>query len=114
MPIQGMTGIFSDTITSGTSTAEIDLGYACSKVLVMFPTISNGTTTVHVSDSDQAGGTYYPMHALDDDATGSFVHATSGATTSLGVIFSIGGSRYIKVVFGASQTSVTVYVRGII
>ncbi len=112
MPIEGKYGPWlTDTISSGSSTAEINLRDNYKQVLVLIPTISSGTTTVHVSNA--SGGTFYPMHALDDDATGSFAHATSAATTSLGVIFNIGGAQYIKVVFGASQTAVTVTVRGI-
>ncbi len=112
MPIEGKFGVWrTDTIATGTSTAEIDLGNIFEKVLVLIPTITSGTTTVHVSNV--SGGTFYPMHALDDDATGSFVHATSAATTTLGVVFNIGGAQHIKVVFGASQTTKTVTVRGI-
>ena len=112
MPIEGKFGVWkSDTISSGTSTAEIDLGNTFEKLLVLIPTITSATTTVHVSNA--SGGTFYPMHALDDDATGSFVHATSAATTTLGVVFNLGGAQYIKVVFGATQTAVTVTVRGI-
>ncbi len=112
MPIEGKFGVWkTDTISSGTSTAEINLGNTFEKVLVLIPTITSGSTTVHISNA--TGGTFYPMEALDDDATGSFAHATSSDTTSFGVVFTIGGAQYIKVVFGASQTAVTVTVRGI-
>jgi len=106
--------IVSSTITSGTSTSDIDLGAVCSRVLVMNPAITSGTITVHVSDSDQTSGTYYPMYALKADNTGDFANTTGNETTSKGVVFDIGASRYIKVVFSTSQSTLTVKVRGII
>ena len=106
--------IVSDTITSGTTTSDIDLGAVCSKVLVMVPTITSATITVHVSDSDQTGGTYFPLYELDGNSAADFARITTNETATKGVVFSIGVSRYIKVVFGASQTSLTVQVRGII
>ena len=106
--------IVSSTISSGTSTDDIDLGTVCSRVLVMVPTIGSGTITVHVSDSDQTSGTYYPLYELDSASAADFARVTSSETATKGVVFKIGAARYIKVVFGASQTSITVQVRGII
>jgi len=106
--------IVSSTITSGTSTSDIDLGAVCSKVLVMVPTIGSGTITVHVSDSDSTSGTYYPLYALDGNSAADFARITTAQTNTKGVVFDIGASRYIKVVFGATQTALTVKVRGII
>jgi len=106
--------VVSSTITSGTSTSDIDLGAVCSRVLVMNPAITSGTITVHVSDSDSTSGTYYPLYHTKGEATGDSETATTAAETSKGVVFDIGAARYIKVVFGASQTAKTVKVRGII
>ena len=106
--------IVSSTISSGTSTSDIDLGVVCSRVLVMVPTITSATITVHVSDSDQTSGTYFPLYKLKASNTGDFLRTTGGETASKGVVFDIGAARYIKVVFGASQSTLTVKVRGII
>lgn len=106
--------IVSSTISSGTSTSDIDLGAVCSRVLVMNPSITSGTIAVHVSDSDSASGTYYPLYKLKASNTGDFVRTTGAETTSKGVVFDIGAARYIKVVFSTSQSTLTVKVRGII
>ena len=112
MPIEGNYGPWlTDTIASGTTTGEINLRNNFKRVIVMVPTITSGTITVHVAKASD--GTYFPMYALDDDATGDFAHATSAATNTKAVIFEIGGAQYIKVVFGASQSTLTVTVRGI-
>ena len=106
--------VVSSTIASGTSTSDIDLGAVCSKVLVMVPTITSGTITVHVSDSDSTSGTYYPLYALDGNSAADFARVTTSEDATKGVVFDIGASRYIKVVFTGTQTALTVKVRGII
>ena len=106
--------IVSSTISSGTSTSDIDLGEVCSKVLVMVPTITGATITVHVSDLDQTSGTYYPLYELDSASAADFARVTTSEAATKGVVFKIGAARYIKVVFSASQTTLTIKVRGII
>ena len=106
--------VVSSTISSGTSTSDIDLGAVCSKVLVTVPTIASGTITVHVSDSDSTSGTYTALYELDGNSAADFARLTTSETTAKTVVFPIGAARYIKVVFGASQTSLTVKARGII
>lgn len=111
MPIEGKFGAWlTDALSNASETGEIDLGYNYEKVLVMVPAISSGTITVHISNTSV--GTFYPMYILNGDATGDFAHATTAQTNTKAVVFNIGGARYIKVVFGASQT-LTVTVRGI-
>ena len=53
------------------------------------------------------------VHALDDDATGSFAHATSSGAGSLVVTFRIGGVQHVRLYAGADQAADrTFYVRG--
>ncbi len=99
------------TLTSSTTSQEVNLGYPFQKLLVLIPTLgASGTSTVHVSNA--SGGTFFPLYALDDDATGDFVNATTAATTTKAVIFDIGGAQFVKVVSGASQTSEIYNIRG--
>ena len=115
MPIEGKYGPWlADIIASGTTTSEINLRNNFSQVMVMVPTISNGTITVHISDSDQTTGTYYPLYELDSASAADFARLTTGQTNTKGVVFNIGAARYIKVIFGGSQSTLTVKVRGII
>ena len=111
MPVEGKySGWISSTISSGTSTDEIDLTATFDRLVVMVPTIASGTITVHISDA--TGGTYYPLYALDSASAADFARVTTSETATKAVVFDIGGTRYIKVVFGASQTALTVLVQG--
>ena len=102
-----------DISESTTLSAEVDLGSEFEDLLVLVPTITSSTVTVHVAK--ESGGTFYPLHILDDDATGSFASASTAATTSIALLFKIGGIRYIKIACGSAQetTDKTFYVRGI-
>jgi len=42
-------------------------------------------------------------HVLDDDATGSFAHATTAAVTQVSVTFRIGGYQFLRIRAGAAQ-----------
>lgn len=97
---------------NGTTSGAVDLGADYKDVLVIIPALDSATVTVHISNDNS---TFYPMYILDDDATGSFAHATSAITTAVqSVIFHIGAVRWVKVVCSASQTTAarTFYVRG--
>ena len=99
------------TLTSSATSEEVNLGYSFQKLLVIIPTLgASGTSTVHISNT--AKGTFVPLYALDDDATGDFAHATAAATTTKAVIFDIGGAQFVKIVSGASQTSEVYNIRG--
>jgi hypothetical protein len=92
-------------------TAEIDLGADFEEVLVLMPAITSSTITIHVSNV--SGGTFYPMHQLDADATGSYASATTAGTAAKAVIFPC-GAQYIKISAGSSQAADrTFYVRGL-
>ncbi len=87
---------------------EVDLGAPFEDLVVLIPTIKSATVTVHVAK--EKGGTYYPLHILDDDATGSFVSANTAATTSNCIIFRIGGFQFVKIALGATQDNDTTFV----
>jgi len=95
-----------------TVSGEVDLGEVFRKVLVLVPTLDNATVTVHVAK--ESGGTFFPIYALDDDATGDFPHATTALTTAKAVIFEC-GAQHIKIVCGAAQNggARTFYARGL-
>lgn len=90
----------------------VDLGSEFQDLMVVWPTITSSTVTVHMSNA--LGGTYFPLHALSRTATGSFASATTAAVTSQAIIFHIGCIRFIKVACGSAQAAdVEFQVRGI-
>jgi hypothetical protein len=92
------------TVTKGGTTSnEVDLGASFKELLVLIPTLDQATTTVHVAK--ESGGTYFPLYAFSQAATGDYAHATTAATTTHAIVFKIGGARFIKIVAGASQTT---------
>ena len=103
-------GTWQTEAVTGATSSEFDLGQDFRRVLVLIPTITSGTVTVHVTNA--AGGTYFPLYALDDDATGDFASATTAATQTKAVVFDVGGAQYVKVVFGAAQVAETIWIRG--
>jgi hypothetical protein len=84
-------------------TPEVDLGGEFQEVLVLVPTITSSTVTIHVAK--ESGGTFYPIHELSRSATGSYAHATTAAVTSLAVIFRTGAARFIKIACGSGQAA---------
>lgn len=97
---------------NGTTSSAVDLEGAFRDLMVLIPALDSATVNISVSKDNS---TFYPLNALDDDATGSFLHAHSASTTAMAVFFKIGGCQFIKVVCGASQSSAdrTFYVRGV-
>lgn len=100
----------SESVT-GTISSEFNLGKSFRKVIVLVPTITS--STVGISISNASAGTFFPVYTLDADATGDFLHATAAATTTKAIVFDIGGAQFVKIDFGASQTTETIYVRGV-
>ena len=92
--------------------AEVDLGNIYQKLVVLIPTLTGGTVTIHVSNTP--GGTYYPIYHLKAN-TGDATQNTTSAATSHMVVFDIGGAQYIKVVCGTTQTTTdkTFLVKGV-
>lgn len=91
----------------------VDLGAPFEFVTVIVPTITSSTTGVCIQKTPNIDEVPSPVHILDDDATGSFLHATSAAVTALAVIFRIGAVQYVRIKMGANQAADrTFYVRG--
>ena len=95
----------------------IDLGQTFEKVLVIIPTITSATISIAIVPEDGTAlklNVPVPLYILDDDATGSFLQATTAATTTNSIVFAIGGARYIRLYSSANQAADrTFYVRGI-
>lgn len=95
----------------------IDLGQTFEKVVVMIPTITSATISIAAVPEDGTAlktNVPIPLYAFDDDATGVFLHATTAATTTMTVVFEIGGLRYIRLYSSANQAADrTFYVRGV-
>ena len=84
-------------------TPEVDLGYPYDFLTVIIPTIESSTVTVHVAQ--KSGGTFQALHEFDDDATGSFAHATTAGTGGITVAFRIPHMQYVKIALGTGQTA---------
>jgi hypothetical protein len=91
----------------------VDLGEGYESLGVFIPTLSaEGTVSVYAQRDPQidkttpANGTVPTVvHILDDDATGSFLHATSSGPGDIFVIYRIGGARYVRIRVNANQTA---------
>lgn len=102
--------------TGDVASAEVDLRDYYRKLMVLIPTLTDTTVTVHVSNT--SGGTWYPVHVFDrlndGDTSASFAHITVTGNGNIAVVFDIGGVAHIKVVIGAAEASDTTFlVRGI-
>jgi len=84
----------------------VDLGGIYENVLVMCDSaITSATLAPWVQKTDSVAEVPVVVHALDDDATGSFAHATTAGTTQIAIIFRIGAIRYLRVRAGANQAA---------
>lgn len=91
----------------------IDLGADYENILVFIPTIDSSVVTPYIQRDSSTATVPVAMHILDDDATGSFAHATTAGTGAITVIFRIGATRYLRLYTGSNQTADrTFYVRG--
>ncbi len=86
-------------------TELLDLGEAYEFITVLIPTIESATITPYIQNDEKVATNPFPIHVLDDDATGSFLHATSAGTGGIAVTFRIGGVQYIRLYTGADQTA---------
>jgi hypothetical protein len=94
-------------------TELIDLGNDYEFINVFIPTIDSATVTPYVQRDNAIATVPVVVHILDDDATGSFAHATTAGTGALTCIFRIGGIRWLRLYTGANQTADrTFYVKG--
>ncbi len=84
----------------------VDLGEGYEYLAVFIPALSaNGTVAVWVQRDGAIATIPVVVHILDDDATGSFLHATSSGAGGIFVIFRIGGARYVRIRVNADQTA---------
>ncbi len=86
-------------------TELLDLGEAYEFITVLIPSIDSGTVGPYIQNDEKITTNPFPVHVLDDDATGSFLHATSAGTGVIAVTFRIGGAQYIRLYTGANQTA---------
>jgi hypothetical protein len=91
----------------------IDLGENYENLLVIIPTITSATVSIYIQMDEAIDSVPVVLHILDDDATGSFLHATTAATTTNVCIYRIGAARFIRLRANANQLADrTFYVRG--
>ena len=88
---------------SGTASGSVDLGGYYSHMLVIVPAVDSCTVTATLSNDN---ATWYPLHVLDADGTGSLIQVSAALTTgTAALILPIGGAQYIKVVCSNAQTT---------
>ena len=84
----------------------VDLGEDYEFVTVHFDAvITSGTVGPWVQKTAEVDEVPVIKHALDDDATGSFAHATTAAVTQVSVTFRIGGYQYLRIKAAANQAA---------
>ena len=83
----------------------IDLEDVYEFVLVYVPEITSSTVTLYIQRNDQVDTIHLAMNILDDDATGSFAHATSAGTGSIAIIFRVGAAQFVRVYAGSKQAA---------
>lgn len=67
--------------------------------------ILSATITPYVQEGEGIDEVPVPVHVLDDDATGSFAHATTDAVTQISVTFRIGGYQFFRLKASANQSA---------
>jgi len=84
----------------------VDLGADYEDILVLCGSvITSATLAPWVQKTPETDEVPMVMHILDDDATGSFAHATTAAVTQVGIIFRVGCIRYLRIRAGANQAA---------
>ena len=84
----------------------VDLGDNFEFVTVHFDSvITSSTINPWVQKTKALDEVPVVKHVLDDDATGSFAHATSAAVTQVSVTFRIGGYQYLRIRAGTNQSA---------
>jgi len=80
--------------SSGTSSAEVDLGREYDLLEIQIPTLTSGT--IKVQTAEATGGTF---RDLGDGIT------TAAGTHNYNDVFKLGGYQFIKVVSSVTQTA---------
>jgi len=84
----------------------IDLGESYEFITVHFDSvITSATLNPWVQKTAEVDEVPVIKHILDDDATGSFAHATTAAATQVSVTFRIGGYQYLRLKAAANQAA---------
>lgn len=98
--------------SSGTLSAEVDLGRTYETLSIFIPAIDSAT--INIKGSRTSGGTFQDIYITDPADGGNNLAITAEGTGGINWIVPIGGFRYIKLLAGASQTggARTFYVRG--
>ncbi len=82
----------------------VDLGEAYEFATVHFDSVIDSSTLAPwVQKTAEIDEVPVVKHTLDDDATGSFEHATTAAVTQISVTFRIGGYQYLRLRAGSNQ-----------
>jgi hypothetical protein len=93
--------------------ALIDLGQEYENVLVFVPTITSSTISLCLQRDKEISTVPIALHILDDDATGSFLSATTAAVTSCYILFNTGAIQFLRIYSATNQAADrTFYVRG--
>ncbi len=95
-------------------TELLDLKDDYEYLLVLIPALSSSAAvTPYIQKDAEIDTVPIAMVVLDADATGHFAHATSSGGGSLGVIFRIGATRFLRLYCDANQGADRVfYVKG--
>ena len=84
----------------------VDLGADFEFILVLCDSaITSATLAPWVQKGSSVADIPAVVHALDDDATGAFAHATTAATTQIAVIFRVGAVQYLRIRAGSNQAA---------
>lgn len=98
-------------ITSGTTSAECNLGRVYETVIVQIPALTSGTIAIqggkYAGDTTKNIYTYNPADGHVDQMI------TAATTGDYFVVLPIGGFQFIKFVSGVSQTAETFYCQGV-
>jgi hypothetical protein len=91
----------------------VDLGDSYEFVTIIIPTITSATIGVSIQMDEYEASIPTAVYALDDDATGDFLHASTAATTAKAITYRLGGARWFRIKAGANQAADrTFYCRG--
>lgn len=83
----------------------VDLDSIYENLLVILPDLTSATVSIYVQETKEIDEVPVVLHILDDDATGSFLHATTAGTGAIACIFRIGGVQHIRVRANANQAA---------
>lgn len=97
--------------SSGTLSAEVDLGRQYDYLAVIIPTIDSAQISIKVAQ--KTGGTFQDLYQFDGNDDKIFI--TTAGTGGITVVFPLFGFQFIKILASAAQTggARTFKVRGV-